>query len=59
MSNTSLTSFLNLQITEEVQKLLSLKNELSEDPRAGGKLILKTAKGTRDFQPDQVRHVLI
>ena len=45
---------LSIQIAEEVQKLLSLKSELGEDGKPG-KLILKTPKGTRDYQPDQVR----
>ena len=39
------------QITEEVEKLKALKLEMGEAPSAGGKLILKTAKGTRDYEP--------
>ena len=43
------------QIDEEVEKLKALKLDLGDDPSAGsGKMILKTAKGTRDFQPDQM-----
>ena len=40
---------------EEVEKLKALKLELGDDPSAsaGGKLTLKTAKGTRDYQPEQ------
>ena len=44
---------------EEVEKLKALKLELGDDPSAsaGGKLTLKTAKGTRDYQPEQAsRH---
>lgn len=39
------------KITEEVEKLKALKLEMGEAPSAGGKLILKTAKGTRDYEP--------
>lgn len=42
------------QITEEVNKLLALKLELGDDASSGGKLILKTPKGTKDYQPDQM-----
>jgi len=45
------------QIDEEVKKLKALKLELGEDGAAssqGGKLILKTAKGTRDYSPAQM-----
>ena len=51
-------SFIRLspQIADEVQRLLSLKSELGEDGggKPGGKLILKTPKGTRDYQPDKM-----
>ena len=39
------------QISEEVEKLKALKLEMGETPSAGGKLILKSAKGTRDYEP--------
>jgi hypothetical protein len=52
------------QINEEVEKLKALKLELAEESSNGngngneapasGKVILKTAKGTRDYQPEQV-----
>merc|ERR1711963_319203 len=42
-------------IEQEVEKLKALKLELGDEPASsGGKMILKTAKGTRDFQPDQM-----
>ena len=43
-----------MQIDEAVEKLKALKLELGDEPAAGGKLILKTAKGTRDFGPDSM-----
>ena len=43
-----------LQIDEAVEKLKALKLELGDEPTPGGKLILKTAKGTRDFGPDSM-----
>ena len=43
-----------LQIDEAVEKLKALKLELGDEPAPGGKLILKTAKGTRDFGPDSM-----
>eukprot|EP00088_Acartia_fossae_P037198 TRINITY_DN3835_c1_g1_i1.p1 TRINITY_DN3835_c1_g1~~TRINITY_DN3835_c1_g1_i1.p1 ORF type:complete len:508 (-),score=82.20 TRINITY_DN3835_c1_g1_i1:156-1679(-) len=46
------------QIDEEVKKLKALKLELGDDGgsanQGGGKLILKTAKGTRDYNPAQM-----
>lgn len=47
------------QIDEQVKKLKALKLELGEDAAAasnnqGGKMILKTAKGTRDYNPSQM-----
>ena len=42
------------QITEEVEKLKALKLELGDEPAAGGKLMLKTPKGTRDYEPAQM-----
>jgi len=43
------------QIDEQVAKLKALKLELGEDSGASsGKLILKTAKGTRDYDPRQM-----
>jgi len=45
------------QIDEEVKKLKALKLELGGDVapvQQGGKLILKTAKGTRDYNPAQM-----
>jgi len=42
-------------IDEQVEKLKALKLELGDDVTSGsGKLILKSAKGTRDFHPDQM-----
>ncbi|XP_057375447.1 histidine--tRNA ligase-like [Daphnia carinata] len=44
------------KITEEVSKLLALKAQQGsdKDEKAGGKFVLKTAKGTRDFNPRQM-----
>ena len=45
------------QINEEVEKLKALKLEMGGDASpatAPGKFVLKTAKGTRDFQPEQM-----
>lgn len=44
-----------LQIKAEVQKLLALKAQLTEgaEPAAPQKFQLKTAKGTRDYNPQQ------
>lgn len=48
------------QIDEQVKKLKALKLELGEDAATpqggggGGKMILKTAKGTRDYNPGQM-----
>jgi len=44
-------------LDEEIAKLKALKLELGDGgaaPPQGGKLILKTAKGTRDYQPQQM-----
>jgi len=42
-------------ITDEVEKLKALKLELGDEPaKSSGKLVLKTAKGARDFQPEQM-----
>jgi len=42
-------------IDEQVEKLKALKLQQSDDNAASsGKLVLKTAKGTRDFQPEQM-----
>ena len=46
-----------LQITEEVGKLKALKLESGENLTSGAgssKIVLKTAKGTRDYLPDQM-----
>ena len=43
-----------MQIGEEVEKLKALKLELGDEAPASGKITLKCAKGTRDFQPDQM-----
>lgn len=43
-----------LQVDEAVEKLKALKLELGDEPVPGGKLILKTAKGTRDFGSDSM-----
>ncbi|TRY73984.1 hypothetical protein TCAL_10585 [Tigriopus californicus] len=42
------------QILEEVEKLKALKLELGDESGSTGKLILKTPKGTRDYQPEQM-----
>jgi len=45
------------KINEEVEKLKALKLEMGGDSSANappGKFVLKTAKGTRDFQPEQM-----
>merc|ERR1719189_3112305 len=42
-------------ITDQVEKLKALKLELGDEPaKSSGKLVLKTAKGARDFQPEQM-----
>ena len=47
---------ISFQIEAEVEKLKALKLDLGDESQAsgGGKLILKTAKGARDFQPEQM-----
>nr|XP_015834771.1 PREDICTED: histidine--tRNA ligase, cytoplasmic isoform X1 [Tribolium castaneum] len=50
-------TYLDVQIAEEVSKLLELKAKLNEDESlAAGpqKFTLKTPKGTRDFSPEQM-----
>lgn len=48
-------SFHNFQIKEEVAKLLALKAKLQdESPAAPQKFTLKTPKGTRDYNPQQM-----
>lgn len=43
-----------MQVKAEVQKLLALKAQLSDgEPAAPQKFVLKTAKGTRDYNPQQ------
>lgn len=42
------------QIDEEVAKLLALKASLQDEPTAPQKFVLKTAKGTRDYNPQQM-----
>ncbi|XP_067210330.1 histidine--tRNA ligase, cytoplasmic-like isoform X2 [Linepithema humile] len=42
------------QIAEEVCKLLDLKTQLGEENGCSHKLILKTPKGTRDYNPEQM-----
>ena len=41
------------QVDEEVTKLLALKAQLGDDGKSQ-KLVLKTAKGTRDYGPKQM-----
>jgi len=46
-----------IRITEEVEKLKALKLESGENLTSGAgssKIVLKTAKGTRDYLPDQM-----
>lgn len=45
---------LPVQITREVEKLLALKAKISDNAPTSQKLVLKTAKGTRDFGPRQM-----
>jgi len=42
------------QILEEVEKLKALKLELGDGGVGGGKLLLKSAKGTKDYHPQQM-----
>ncbi|XP_012263179.2 histidine--tRNA ligase isoform X3 [Athalia rosae] len=42
------------QIAEEVAKLLDLKAQLGDENAGPQKLILKTPKGTRDYNPEQM-----
>ncbi|XP_011339920.1 histidine--tRNA ligase, cytoplasmic isoform X2 [Ooceraea biroi] len=44
----------NTQIADEVAKLLDLKAKLGEENGCPHKLILKTPKGTRDYNPEQM-----
>lgn len=46
--------YINLQIAEEVAKLLELKAQLGTENAAPQKFILKTPKGTRDYNPEQM-----
>lgn len=48
------TFFFFLQIKEEVDKLLELKAQLGEECTGSQKLLLKTPKGTRDYDPQQM-----
>ncbi|XP_028177393.1 histidine--tRNA ligase, cytoplasmic isoform X1 [Ostrinia furnacalis] len=45
---------LNEQIQQEVAKLLALKAELASDDAGPQKFTLKTPKGTRDYNPQQM-----
>ena len=45
---------MTFQIGDEVEKLKALKLELGDDNAGSGKITLKSAKGTRDFHPDQM-----
>ncbi|XP_070163005.1 histidine--tRNA ligase, cytoplasmic [Polyergus mexicanus] len=45
---------LDKKIAEEVAKLLDLKAQLGEENGCSHKLILKTPKGTRDYNPEQM-----
>ncbi|KAJ8981150.1 hypothetical protein NQ317_013815 [Molorchus minor] len=55
-----ITKFLDIQVAEEVAKLLELKAQLNETGVSTNhvcvnqKFTLKTAKGTRDFSPEQM-----
>ncbi|XP_045763860.1 histidine--tRNA ligase, cytoplasmic isoform X2 [Maniola jurtina] len=42
------------KIQEEVSKLLALKAQLGSEDAAPSKFVLKTAKGTRDYNPQQM-----
>ncbi|XP_015593261.1 histidine--tRNA ligase, cytoplasmic isoform X3 [Cephus cinctus] len=42
------------QIAEEVSKLLDLKAKLNDDNAGPQKFIIKTPKGTRDYNPEQM-----
>lgn len=43
-----------MQIKEEVAKLLALKSQLAPEDAAPQKFTLKTPKGTRDYNPQQM-----
>ncbi|XP_041972622.1 histidine--tRNA ligase, cytoplasmic isoform X1 [Aricia agestis] len=45
---------INLQIQQEVSKLLALKAQLGAENAVPQKFTLKTAKGTRDYNPQQM-----
>ncbi|KYM97540.1 Histidyl-tRNA synthetase, cytoplasmic [Cyphomyrmex costatus] len=47
-------NMLDKKIAEEVAKLLDLKAQLGEENGCPHKLILKTPKGTRDYNPEQM-----
>ncbi|XP_018048007.1 PREDICTED: histidine--tRNA ligase, cytoplasmic isoform X2 [Atta colombica] len=47
-------NMLDKKIAEEIAKLLDLKAELGEENGCPHKLILKTPKGTRDYNPEQM-----
>ncbi|XP_067210329.1 histidine--tRNA ligase-like isoform X1 [Linepithema humile] len=51
---TILAKLLDKKIAEEVCKLLDLKTQLGEENGCSHKLILKTPKGTRDYNPEQM-----
>jgi hypothetical protein len=53
LCNSSL-NFILFQINEEVDKLKALKLDLGDEPAPSGKLVLKTAKGARDYQPNMM-----
>ncbi|XP_023934272.2 histidine--tRNA ligase, cytoplasmic isoform X1 [Bicyclus anynana] len=44
----------DLEIQEEVSKLLALKAQLGSEDAAPSKFVLKTPKGTRDYNPQQM-----
>lgn len=46
--------FFTVQINEEVAKLLELKAKLGDADAGPQKFILKTPKGTRDYNPEQM-----
>ncbi|XP_053600267.1 histidine--tRNA ligase, cytoplasmic isoform X2 [Plodia interpunctella] len=49
-----ISTTLSCQIQEEVAKLLALKAQLSSEDAAPQKFTLKTPKGTRDYNPQQM-----
>lgn len=52
--NIKIVIYFHFQIQEEISKLLALKAQLSPEDAAPQKFTLKTPKGTRDYNPQQM-----